>query len=648
MVDRADGLHYDIGQGYSELDAEAARDRLDGYAVVSGLEVTTDGTNLTLDVSAGTAIVGGTEVSLASAGTVTVDAADSTDPRKDTIYIDSNGNLQSETGVPEPADPAGNTRFNTFQPEPPYPSTEGTILAEVWVAAGTSAIASADRRDRRQPAESNPASFFSNSRVAPVVVSEVGGEWVAQGAGGEIASGSDPGAVINTALTNSDFVYVTPGESRTTLTTSTTISHTRAQTALVLAPGTTLDFTGTGQAVDLGGGVNGQTFIFDLIDANGADYGVRDLGHGLSYVSGYQIQNANLAAWYVDGVNGTGLVSNSTIDIQILNCNGSTTTNVGIDLEPGIDIQGHRWLINVILGPGETGVRVGNSGGAQSYRYHKFYVDIDGDSNNPTSLFESYVEFIGLQLEGYIQSAGEWDVILGQQATGNTVEMMDEDPANPVRVKRENPSFNIQRGVDNFGNGSLEYRQDAPPNSLDGYFQDTTGSGSITLDASNGRVEQSTGATNGSFANARKINGIVPNWASFDQPADILFRLSINDDTNQTGWFIWGSRNGPGVGIKLTDSDIRAFVHDGTNLSEPIIFGPLSAPQTIDVQILFNPPTDVDYWIDGNHVGTVSTNLPSGSLSTANQLQVFDFANNEAVNKTVYWSQYANRVWNMK
>lgn len=162
MVGRSEGLLYDIGQGYSALDAQAARDRLDGFAVINGLKVTTDGSDLTLDVGSsaggGSATVGQSSgsvdtVSLSSAGTVTLDAADSTNPRKDVVYIDTSGTLQVETGVAEPADPSGNVRFETFQPEPPEPSTAGTILAEVWVAAGTSSIASSDIRDRRQPAE---------------------------------------------------------------------------------------------------------------------------------------------------------------------------------------------------------------------------------------------------------------------------------------------------------------------------------------------------------------------------------------------------------------------------------------------------------------------------------------------------------------
>jgi len=157
MVTRSEGLLYEDGQGYSKLDAASSRDRLDGYAVVSGLGVTVD-SGLTLSVASGEATVGQTSgsvdtVTLGSSDTVTLDAADSSLPRKDTVYIDASGNIQATAGTPQAAEPSGNTRDNTYVPEPPFPATEGTILAEVWVAAGETTLQSADIRDRRAPAD---------------------------------------------------------------------------------------------------------------------------------------------------------------------------------------------------------------------------------------------------------------------------------------------------------------------------------------------------------------------------------------------------------------------------------------------------------------------------------------------------------------
>jgi len=154
MVDPTEGLNFEIGQAYHALGAQAARERLDGYAVVSGLEPT-DGTGLAIDVAAGEALVGGTSVTFAG-GSVSLNSADPSDPRKDTIWIDDTGTLGATAGTPNAGiDGEGNSaeRFTTVQPEPPLPTGEKTILAEVWVPAGATSLASADVRDRRQPAD---------------------------------------------------------------------------------------------------------------------------------------------------------------------------------------------------------------------------------------------------------------------------------------------------------------------------------------------------------------------------------------------------------------------------------------------------------------------------------------------------------------
>ena len=156
MVDRSEGLLYGRGQGYHPLDAQAFRDRLDGYAVVSGLSVSS-GSGLEVEVASGEALVGEQTAELDSIETVSLGASDSAHPRKDTIYIGAAGDVGAETGTPreaKPTDDQGNPldRFETFQPEPPFPPDGTTILAEVWVDAEATSLGSDDVRDRRAPA----------------------------------------------------------------------------------------------------------------------------------------------------------------------------------------------------------------------------------------------------------------------------------------------------------------------------------------------------------------------------------------------------------------------------------------------------------------------------------------------------------------
>jgi len=157
MVDPTNGLQYDIGQGYSAADAQAARSRLDGYAVVTGLTPTAGSSGLEVDVASGEALVGTDanddplRVSV-GATTVTLSTADSQYPRKDVVYVDDAGTVQVAEGTADPPLPETATLFNTYQPEPPLVRT-GAVLAEVFVAAGATTLGSADVRDRRQPAQ---------------------------------------------------------------------------------------------------------------------------------------------------------------------------------------------------------------------------------------------------------------------------------------------------------------------------------------------------------------------------------------------------------------------------------------------------------------------------------------------------------------
>lgn len=136
-------------QGATALDVQQLLNWLRGDTIVSGCAPTAGSGSREIDVASGTARVSGTNVAVGS-GTATLDAGDSS-PRKDLVYIDSNGAIQVAKGTAAAAAPSGSTRFNTFNPAPPDTSgITGAVVAEVWVAAGKSGtFASADINDRR-------------------------------------------------------------------------------------------------------------------------------------------------------------------------------------------------------------------------------------------------------------------------------------------------------------------------------------------------------------------------------------------------------------------------------------------------------------------------------------------------------------------
>jgi hypothetical protein len=147
------------GEGLHALDETQQHRRGDGYGVVDpgsgACEVTVNSGVLaqsdTLTVASGDVLVDGTTHSLATQ-TLSLDAASATNPRRDVVYVDAAGAVQVAKGTAEAVEPEGQnlTRFEFYRPAPPdLATTDGTVLAEVWIPTGASSIGSADVRDRR-------------------------------------------------------------------------------------------------------------------------------------------------------------------------------------------------------------------------------------------------------------------------------------------------------------------------------------------------------------------------------------------------------------------------------------------------------------------------------------------------------------------
>ena len=137
-----------IAEGVHALDYNQRGWYGEGYAVVSGCEPTDGADALTVDIGAGTVYHGGVETDV-PAQSVTVTAGQ-TDPRKDTVWIDANGDAYVTTGTPAAPLPRGAARSDTYQPAPPMPgTTPAVVVAVVWVPAGAGDIGAADIQDRR-------------------------------------------------------------------------------------------------------------------------------------------------------------------------------------------------------------------------------------------------------------------------------------------------------------------------------------------------------------------------------------------------------------------------------------------------------------------------------------------------------------------
>ncbi|WP_026766139.1 glycosyl hydrolase family 28-related protein [Selenomonas ruminantium] len=105
-----------------------------GYGIVSGLQVKAQDTpNMTVSIEGGTVhMKNGTRIVIAAIAALTIAAADATNPRIDSIYVDGTGNVAYAQGTP------------AATPVVPTLSTDAIKLADVKVAANQASVTEAD------------------------------------------------------------------------------------------------------------------------------------------------------------------------------------------------------------------------------------------------------------------------------------------------------------------------------------------------------------------------------------------------------------------------------------------------------------------------------------------------------------------------
>ena len=109
------------------------------YGVVSGLNVTAqDVPNMTVNVAEGTIYMQNGDRFEVDTDVITVDTADTTNARKDIIYVNSTGEITYLAGTAAEA------------PEAPSTPTGGLILAEIAVAENATAIETSNITDKKK------------------------------------------------------------------------------------------------------------------------------------------------------------------------------------------------------------------------------------------------------------------------------------------------------------------------------------------------------------------------------------------------------------------------------------------------------------------------------------------------------------------
>lgn len=519
------------------------------------------------------------------------------------------------------------------------------------------------------------------------IVYEDDGSWYAlDTAAQDVAfAGSDGGAVINDALSDSGDVRVVAGAGGTILETSTTIEHTGSDSSLVLEPGLVLEFTGTGEAVERAG--NRNRFVFDVVDANGAAHCIRTTGLGPGSTVGTTLRGAADSLWFVDSEDGHPLgAAGQYVDVREFDC---TTHPTPYGFRSTIfypkKTEGYWFDVGAIRGPTEVGIKMDGPDddepadeqrNERTVGFFLFDTYVDGAVNDARRLVEMNDSYNGVVLRGYTPATGgEWDVEVDEKVRGFTLNAIAGRRA--LRVKREALICTDLSTFDRFG-GEVN-RYDLQPDSLEGYGTTVDG-GTVEADADGGHVEHRTDLNPTSQATVTRRAPLAD--LSFDHPAVLETTVTVPSGTVQEAWLVWGNPDGPAVGWHVLDDLLEGYVHDGEDVATVPLQTGVQPGDSWTLTAFYTPPTDVYFFLadrktvtveadavdgtgaavtaDGTNVlgdgnppaetggdvrfaGSVSSNLPSGTTA-ADRVLSAKLANVTPGRSALRWSYWTHRT----
>lgn len=542
---------------------------------------------------------------------------------------------------------------------------------------------SGDRLGETEPVESirvNSVTVRDFDQGSTFLVFEHEGTWFAHDTDRQDVTfeGPDGVQVVNDALDEIGRfgeVRVVADEGGTTLESDTTLDFPHFDTRMVLERGVTFEYTGTGEAVRAGG--NNSWMEFDVIDANGASYCIRDVGLGPGATVGNTLRGASESLFFLDS-DDRHTAAGQYFNIREFDCtahptpigfNAITATETEVE---GARAEGY-WLdIGVIRGPTDVGISLGTAGvDPATVGFFLCNVYVDGEPNDANQLIEVNDKQNTVKLHGYTPATGgEWDVTVTRGEIDGTV--WASTRRNDLRVKREVIQHVDMSKFDPFGYEVLDVSQ--RPESLDGYETVTTGTGEVAIEPTDGAVEHSTGLETLSWANVRRRVAHDFGRLSFDNPAILQTSVLIPDEADQEAWLVWGDRAGPAVGWYVLDDAINGYVHDGEE-STTVPLGGLDGTDAWSLTAFYAPPTDVQFYLedllteeistgstgvqttvtvdsdilspylpgssvmDPRWAGSISSNLPSGTTG-ADRVMTIDLRTLIAGDKRLRWSDW--------
>lgn len=146
-------VNFEDGQVVFDNDLEALSRAIEGTGILSGWTTGPKSpAGMSVDVALGVGYIGSSKKETAETTNVAIAASDATKARRDIIIWDtSEGELAAVTGTAEAILPYGETDFKKMShPAPPdIPAGDDILIAQVYIAAGTSSIVTADIWEKR-------------------------------------------------------------------------------------------------------------------------------------------------------------------------------------------------------------------------------------------------------------------------------------------------------------------------------------------------------------------------------------------------------------------------------------------------------------------------------------------------------------------
>jgi len=166
----------------------------------------------------------------------------------------------------------------------------------------------------------------------------------------------------------------------------------------------------------------------------------------------------------------------------------------------------------------------------------------------------------------------------------------------------------------------------------------TTDSGNVNM--SDGGANLSTGTTSGSVAVVKlheDFTYTLEPKPTFDRKRMFRAKVRLVNDTEQEVYIKSGRRGAnPHFGFYVVDNTLKMSVADGDtqNTSDIETF---TATKDYVLKAVLYPADRVEFYVNGENVGRLSSNLPTGTTRASKFAGVW-LTNTEAADKTVRWT----------